>query len=661
LLQEWIHCHSIGIRILNEDGFIPYEAYVGFSKEFWECESWLSVIDNQCACIRVINEKPEPQDAICMTKGGSFCSNNTIKFVSEMPVDEQARFRGKCVEFGFHSIAIVPIRYRHKIFGAIHFADKQVGRIPLQIIEFIEKVSPLIGEAIYRFNLEDELRQQKNNLEKLVGERTNELKQANDKLKNDNAELKRLGQQLINSNEQVTDILESITDAFFALDSKWNIRYINKTAKRLFNKTDICIGQNFWHVFPLAINSLFYNNYSKVMAEKIPIHFESKSIYVNEGWVEVDAYPSQDGISVYFRNITDRKNMEEKLRISEERFYKAFNHCPASMSLYSIDKGQYIDSNESCQLMHGYSRDEFIGRSALDLNLWVDIDQLAEFLKDIDEKGFVNNLEVRNYKKSGEIFISLTSAVVINLNGEQCILVIKSDITELRKYQNEILRLDKLNLVGEMAAGIAHEIRNPMTTVKGFLQILGAKREYSHNKEFFDLMIDELDRANSIITEFLSLAKNKAVDFKTRNLNDIVRQLYPLITADATLNDKQVVLELSEIPNLRFDEREIRQLILNLARNGLEAMTKGRCLRIKTMTDNDEVVLAVIDQGSGIDSQFLDKISTPFFTTKDNGVGLGLATCYSIANRHKAKINFDTGPEGTTFYVRFMGISEKQG
>jgi signal transduction histidine kinase len=214
-------------------------------------------------------------------------------------------------------------------------------------------------------------------------------------------------------------------------------------------------------------------------------------------------------------------------------------------------------------------------------------------------------------------------------------------------------RLSKLNLIGEMAAGIAHEIRNPITTVRGFLQLLGGEKEYSHKKEYFNLMIEELDRANSIITEFLSLAKDKVLDFKTQNLNYIIKQLYPLIAADAIVNDKYIELELSEIPNLLLDEKEIRQLIFNLVRNGLEAMTSGGYLKIKTFVDGDKVTLSVIDQGKGIDSQLLDRIGTPFFTTKDNGTGLGLATCYSIAARHNASIKIDTGPEGTTFNIGF--------
>jgi two-component system, sporulation sensor kinase E len=269
------------------------------------------------------------------------------------------------------------------------------------------------------------------------------------------------------------------------------------------------------------------------------------------------------------------------------------------------------------------------------------------------EKGFAHNHETTSYKKSGQIFDSLLSGVVIELNGEKCVLGTKADITELRQYQREISRLDSLNLIGEMAAGIAHEVRNPMTTVKGFLQLLSEKQEYKQHYGIFTLMVSELDRANSIITEFLSLVKNKPVDIKPQDLNSIIENLFPLIQADATVADKYVNLELNRIETLFADGNELRQLILNLVRNGFEAMSPGGKLTIKTYMINNMVVLVVQDQGKGIDANAIDKIGTPFFTTKDNGTGLGLATCYSIVARHMASIDFDTGPSGTTFYTRF--------
>jgi len=228
-----------------------------------------------------------------------------------------------------------------------------------------------------------------------------------------------------------------------------------------------------------------------------------------------------------------------------------------------------------------------------------------------------------------------------------------TDITERKRYEKELARLSQLNLIGEMAAGIGHEVRNPMTTVRGFLQLYREKDSFIKYKEIFDLMIDEIDRANSIITEFLSLANNKVVILRLQDLNTILTNLFPLIQADAMVLDKQINLQLEAIPQLSLDEKEIRQLILNLVRNGLEAMSAGGNLAIRTYMDGKEVVLAVQDHGKGIEPDVLEKIGTPFFTTKDTGTGLGMAVCYGIAARHNATINIKTSPEGTTFFVVF--------
>ncbi|KJS18412.1 MAG: hypothetical protein VR69_00895 [Peptococcaceae bacterium BRH_c4b] len=222
-----------------------------------------------------------------------------------------------------------------------------------------------------------------------------------------------------------------------------------------------------------------------------------------------------------------------------------------------------------------------------------------------------------------------------------------------KQMEKEMARLDQLNLVGEMAASIGHEVRNPMTTVRGFLQLLSQKEECKGQKEFFELMIEELDRANAIITEFLTLAKDKAVQRELKNLNEMIETLIPLIKADATLADNYVRFQLEEVPYLLLDEKEIRQLILNLVRNGLEAMSPGGYLTIKTYVEENEAILSVQDEGTGIEPDVLDKIGTPFFTTKEYGSGLGLAVCYSIASRHNATIRIETGRRGTTFYVRF--------
>lgn len=235
-----------------------------------------------------------------------------------------------------------------------------------------------------------------------------------------------------------------------------------------------------------------------------------------------------------------------------------------------------------------------------------------------------------------------------------CIMLIK-----MKRFELELIRLERLNLIGEMAAGIGHEVRNPMTTVRGFLQFLSCKKKYSKDKENLNLMIEEIDRANSIITEYLTLSKDRIVEKTIINLNEIIARLLPLIKADAIMQDKYVVMKAEELPELLLDEKQIDQLILNLARNGLEAMSSGGKLTIRTFVENSEVVMAIQDEGKGIESHLLDKIGTPFFTTKENGTGLGLAVCYSIAARHNAKIKLETTSSGTTFFVRFQDVKIK--
>jgi signal transduction histidine kinase len=227
-----------------------------------------------------------------------------------------------------------------------------------------------------------------------------------------------------------------------------------------------------------------------------------------------------------------------------------------------------------------------------------------------------------------------------------------------KEIEKQIARLDRLNIIGEMAAGIAHEVRNPMTTVRGFLQMLAKKEHDSPHASFYSIMIEELDRANGIITEFLSLAKNKAVNLEYANLNQIIEAIVPLIEADARISNKSIVLELSEIPDLLIDEKEIRQVILNMVRNGLEAMNEKGEVRVRTYCEENAVVMAIADQGSGIKVEILENIGIPFQTTKENGTGLGLPVCYSIAARHNAKINVKTGDDGTEFFVKFKMIQD---
>ena len=167
LLRTWSQCRCVGIRILLEKGQIPYESYVGFSQEFWESENWLSINNDHCVCIRIISGNPEPQDAPFMTPAGSFRCDNMDQFMATLSAEDRLRFRCICPQIGFRSVAVIPLRYGKKVLGAIHLADAREGNISLRSVEFIESMSSLTGEAVHRFNLEDDLRESENRLHHL--------------------------------------------------------------------------------------------------------------------------------------------------------------------------------------------------------------------------------------------------------------------------------------------------------------------------------------------------------------------------------------------------------------------------------------------------------------------------------------------------------------
>ena len=389
--------------------------------------------------------------------------------------------------------------------------------------------------------------------------------------------------------------------------------------------------------------------------QDMEINYRTKTGEIHTGLFSADLIElnGEQYLLCVINDITERKQMEEALETERRRLYSVMDALPVYIRLQTSDHAirfanRYFkehfgepDNRKCYEVVKGHTKpcDSAPCRRAIDT-------KRPESLE-------CTVLDGRTHKVNFYPFS--------DIDGAPLVLILGIDVTEQKRMEKEIARLDRLNLLGEMAAGIGHEVRNPMTTVRGFLQMLGGKEDCAKYKQYFDLMIEELDRANSIITEFLSLARNKVIEQKECNLNSIINVLFPLIQADAMRSDKYLKVELEEIPNLILDEKEIRQLILNLARNGLEAMAPDFTLTVRTFTEGEGVVMAVEDQGNGINPGVHEKIGTPFFTTKENGTGLGLAVCYSIARRNNASIDFETSSSGTTFFVRFKPVNQPAG
>ncbi|MFA6809406.1 MAG: ATP-binding protein, partial [Eubacteriales bacterium] len=357
------------------------------------------------------------------------------------------------------------------------------------------------------------------------------------------------------------------------------------------------------------------------------------------------------GVQVIVRNLSENIRLEEAF-IQLERDKNIILDSISEIVVYLDTDMKIIWNNNKISKQKGLTRDQVVGHYCYEI--WMDNSNGP-----CVECPVVKTMQTGNIHRGEQItpdgiIWEITAYPVFGINSNiKGVVEIAVDITEKKNLEKKMERLERLHIMGEMAAGIGHEIRNPMATVRGFLQILGGKEECNMYKSYFDLMIEELDRVNDIITEYLSFAKNKSLDLKRNSLNSLINTLFPLLQADAMQNNKTVYLELGDISEILMDPKEIRQLILNLVRNGLEAMDEGQKLIIKTLKMNSQIVLAVQDEGKGIAPEILNKIGDPFFTTKEKGTGLGLSICQSIAQRHNAKINIDSSCRGTTISVVF--------
>lgn len=158
LLRDVTGCRQVGIRMRLPDDAIPYEAKKGFREEFLQSEHWLQLGRDECICTRVIAGQPRPEDAPAMTPAGSFCCNDTFQFARSLNENASSAFRSACLQHGYASVAVIPIRHQKAILGALHLADEQPGKLSPYAVAFLESVAPLIGDAVHRFNIEDALR-----------------------------------------------------------------------------------------------------------------------------------------------------------------------------------------------------------------------------------------------------------------------------------------------------------------------------------------------------------------------------------------------------------------------------------------------------------------------------------------------------------------------
>ncbi|WP_378954926.1 nitrogen regulation protein NR(II) [Pelosinus sp. sgz500959] len=343
-----------------------------------------------------------------------------------------------------------------------------------------------------------------------------------------------------------------------------------------------------------------------------------------------------------------------ELEESRSRYATVFDHSPVGYLILDT-RGIIVDGNLTAAAMLGMQQENMIDLPFHVLVIEQDVKLFLNHLRRCkDTKTRVcTEFEIKSHSRRSYCVQIISIPFVVMDHQRVYYNTTMIDISNQKRLERELQRLDRLHIVGEMATSIAHEIRNPMTTVRGYLQLFKKRSSKEQEIQDIDLMLEEVDRANAIITEFLALAKNKNNQLLLKDINHIIQIIYPLVQDEAIITGNKIMLDLlPQLPMVLLDGKEIQQVLLIIINNALQSMKHGQ-VNIRTFMENEKVVVAVKDQGHGIPDEIKHKIGTPFFTTKDSGTGLGMAICYSIIQRHNAHLDFMTSPKGTTFFIRF--------
>ncbi|WML50410.1 ATP-binding protein [Neobacillus sp. PS3-34] len=289
-----------------------------------------------------------------------------------------------------------------------------------------------------------------------------------------------------------------------------------------------------------------------------------------------------------------------------------------------------------------------------------DVDMFKNTIKSLFENNESQSMEFRFKHKEG-FWIEFESHCM-PVRGEKNYIentvIISRDISERKKAEEFLLQSEKLSIVGELAAGVAHEIRNPLTTIKGFVQLF--KREDTNSIVFTDLLLSELERIENITSGLLSLGKPQAVQMNRSDLGELIENTLELLSPQANMNDIQFKFSSAESPFFMICEKnQLKQVFLNILKNAMEAMDEGGDIQINLRKGAEgECIVSFQDQGCGIPEELLPRLGEPFYTLKEKGTGLGLMICHKIIKQHHGSITYQSKvKEGTLIEIRLPLVS----
>ncbi len=640
-IKDYTGCEAIGIRVLDAAGGIPYQAYCGFSQQFYEMESPLSLKTDQCMCNNVIKGTCDPRLPF-YTPGGSFYMNGTSRFLATVAETDKGRTRNMCNQEGYESVALIPFRHGDRILGLIHVADRQENLVPLDKVEILEKAAMQLGTAFIRLQTEEALR---------------------------------------NSEQFLTDVFNGIQDGLSIIDPEFNLMRVNPAIQK-FGYTGALVGRKCYEAYhgrssacevcPVQQTLLTGEANREIITEQLA---DGCSRYL-----EVHTFPLKNhtpnhvkAVIANVRDITETKRAEDALRRSEARLTEAQRIARLGNWEWDIRQDELFWTDEVYRIF-GLAPQELHPTNDTFLS-FIHPDDLMTVKRRIEESlktGKYGPYEYRIVRRDGSIRWLHGQGETSYQEGQPLGLVgTVQDITESKQAQEDGLRFNKLESLAILAGGIAHDFNNILTAIMGNIslsmldiQIKGQSRERLAGAE------RACQQAQNLSQQLLTFSKGGAPIKKIVSVREIA-----LESASFACRGSQVNYQASlpdDLWAVEADPGQISQVCHNLVINAIQAMPSGGIIRISgenrvveagsemVMDAGRYVKISIQDEGIGIAAEHLSKIFDPYFTTKQRGSGLGLATSYAIIKNHRGHIAVESKlGKGTTFEV-YLPASDRK-
>ncbi len=493
-------------------------------------------------------------------------------------------------------------------------------------------------------------------------------------------EIVQLQQQATDLAARLTTTLESITDAFFTLDPDWRFDYVNLEAERLLNRSrEELRGNSLWDEFPEAVGSDFERFYQQAVEEGKAVTFEA---YYGplEKWFEVHAYPSSEGLAIYFRDVTQQLEAERLIRENEERFRLLAKASDDAIRDWNIST-DLLWWNEGFESLFGFCRDEV----EPSLDCWtnrIHPDDQARVLQSLREtlesKGESFHCDYRFLHKEGHYrYVSDRGHIIRDSEGKPLRMIGgMTDLTERRHLEEQLLQSQKMEAVGQLAGGIAHDFNNLLTIITGYSELLLTTWPTDSPERPMLLEIHEAsERAANLTRQLLAFSRKQVLAPQVVDLNAVVAKMERLLRR-LIPEDIQLITQLAPLRHrILVDPGQLEQVVINLVVNARDAMPSGGILKLESRDvewgeydserqdhcpSGSHVLFTVSDNGCGMSAEVREHIFEPFYTTKEptKGTGLGLATVFGIVKQSGGSIEVESEPgRGTRFQIYFPAVA----